>query len=184
MNKPGVEPGGTLQLAILPTSDLSSDQRDEIVDLCTRAFAFNFSSLFTYVSQAQHVCAFRDGRLVGHALWGTRWLQPEGHPPLRTCYVDAVATDPTLWGQGIGSVVMRRLVDETRDFELLGLSTERPDFYARLGWERWQGPTRVRRDGELIPTPGDLVMIYRTWLTPLLDLHAPISAEWRDGQPW
>src|SRR5579864_3230979 len=96
-----------LQLTIAPTGALEPSVKAAIVDVCTRAFAEDFSSLFDLVEDAQHVLANQEGRLVGHACWTTRWLQPEGCPPLRTAYVDAVAVDPACQGRGLGSAMLR-----------------------------------------------------------------------------
>src|SRR5579864_4835893 len=113
-----------LVLSVCTTGLLTAGERDEIVDMCTRAFKEDFSSLFHYVQTSDHVLARLHGRLVSHAVWATRGLQPEGHQALRAFYVDAVATDPELQGRGIGRAVMERLASETRDFELGGLSTD------------------------------------------------------------
>jgi GNAT superfamily N-acetyltransferase len=174
----------SLALRVVTTPQLDAAERNAIVDLCTRAFGFDFSSLFHYVQLVDHVMAYRDGVLVGHAIWSTRWLQPEGLAPLRTTYVDAVATDPTRWGQGIGSAVMRRLAAETADFDLGGLSTERPTFYERLGWERWLGLLGVRTENGIEPTTNETVLILRTPHTPPLDLRSLLTVEWRGGSPW
>ncbi len=175
------------QIAIWSTSDLSPAQKREIVALCTRAFEQDFGELFALVERAsepQHVLAMRDGRLVGHAMWSTRWLQPAGQPALRTAYVDAVATEPNLWGQGIGSAVLERLIRETQEYALVGLSTRRVSFYERQGWERWRGPLAARTEGGLVATPDETVLIRRTPLSPPLDVDSLLTVEWRPGQPW
>src|SRR5579872_3300794 len=157
-----VRPDG-LRLAVVTLADLTTRQKEEIVALCSRAFAEeDFGTLFELVSGSTHILAWLERRLVGHALFGERRLQPEGLPELRTAYVDAVATDPELQGRGIGSAVMERLAASIRDFEFGGLSTERPSFYARLGWERWPGPLAVRGPDGIVETPDDIVMILRT----------------------
>ncbi len=173
-----------LALSVVPTRDLSPAVRAEIVALCTRAFGQDFGNLFDFVTDSMHVLAHRDGALVGHACWAIRRLEPAGVGPLETAYVDAVATEPAVQGQGIGSAVIGRLNAQIHAYPLGGLSTGRVTFYARLGWERWQGPTAVRAATGLIPTPDDTVMILRTPTTPPLDTTALLIADWRDGQPW
>lgn len=80
---------------------------------------------------------------------------------------------------------MQRLAQEIGRYDLGGLSTDLPTFYARLGWERWLGPTAVRTaEGDVVPTPGETVMILRTPRTPPFDIRSRLTAEWRDGQPW
>jgi aminoglycoside 2'-N-acetyltransferase I len=174
----------SLQLSTATTGDLSADDKDEIVALCTRAFEEDFSSLFHFVQAADHVVAYLDGRLVGHAVWSTRWLQTEGTELLRTAYVDAVATDPDLWGRGIGSAVIERLAEETAGYDLRALSTDRPTFYERLGWQRWLGPIAVRKEDEIVPTPDETVLIRPTPRSPHIDHRSLLTAEWRGGQPW
>jgi aminoglycoside 2'-N-acetyltransferase I len=173
-----------LSLSVLPTVALTPAARDAIVALCSRAFEQDFSTLFVFVQGADHVLATRGGRLVGHALWGTRWLQPEGLEPLRTAYVDAVATAPELWGTGIGRAVMGCLERETSEFDIRALSTDVPGFYDRLGWQRWNGPMGGRKDGEIVATPDEVVMVSCTARTPALDCEGAVSIEWRDGSVW
>ena len=173
-----------LELFVVPVDRLSAPARDEIVALCAAAFDENFGRMFELLPGSTHVLARLDGRLVGHACWVTRSLQPSGMRPLRTAYVEAVATDPAHQGRGIGGSVMRRPADEIRDYDLGALSPAVEAFYQRLGWEAWRGPTAIRTDQGLVPTPDDEIMILRTAQTPPLDLNAPISAEWRDGELW
>lgn len=174
----------SLRLSVVKTANLNSSEKDEIVALCTRAFAEDFSRLFQFVQSCDHVLAHLDERLIGHAVWSTRRLQPAGFGLLRTAYVDAVATDPDFGRRGIGSAVMRKLAEETQDYHLRALSTTVPAFYVRLGWEHWSGPTGARRDGEIIRTPDETVMILRTPNSPSFDLHSLLTVEWRDGEVW
>src|SRR5262245_1259241 len=99
------------RLEVVPVVSLDRATRAAIIDLCTAAYNEDFSRLFEDFTNTIHILA-RDeaGRLVSHAMWVTRWLQPEGHPPLRTAYVEAVATLPDWQGQGHGTAVMNRLV--------------------------------------------------------------------------
>lgn len=171
-------------LSVIPTGELTCSARDAIVALCTRAFDQDFANLFDFVSDSLHVLAYRDGTLIGHACWAARRLEPAGHAPLRTAYVDAVATDPAFQGRGVGSAVMERLMAEIQPYDLGGLSTPRVAFYARLGWERWRGPTAMRTDDGLVATPDDTVMILRTPTTPPLDTTTLLIADYRPGQAW
>ena len=88
-SRPQNSPPGTLDLSVVTTTQLSAADKQAIVALCTRAFDEDFSSLFDFVQTGDHVLAHLDGRLVGHAVWGTRWLQIDGGPLLRAAYVDA-----------------------------------------------------------------------------------------------
>jgi aminoglycoside 2'-N-acetyltransferase I len=166
---------------------MSATEQQEITTLCTRAYQEDFTSILPSFPEAIHILARTgtEARIVSHALWVTRWLQVGSSAPLRTAYVEAVATDPDYARRGYASAVLRRLAQEIGDFELGGLSPSDPVFYERLGWELWQGPLFIRKGTELLPSPQDeQVMILRLRTTPPLDLTAPLSAEWREGELW
>ena len=133
-----------------------------------------------------HVLAEEDGEIVAHASVVEREIHVAGRP-LRTGYVEAVATRPDHENRGIGSAVMEA-IDEHIDatYELGALGTGRLSFYERLGWVRWRGPTSVRTaDGEQrTPDEDGFVMVRRTPTSPPLDLDAPISCDWRTGDVW
>jgi hypothetical protein len=96
-----------------------------------------------------------------------------------------VATEKEWTNRGFASAVMKRVAEEIQGFELGALSPFSVRYYEQLGWERWQGPLLIRKDDCLIRTPeGEDVMILRLPRTPDLDLYAPLSAEWREGEPW
>jgi aminoglycoside 2'-N-acetyltransferase I len=103
---------------------------------------------------------------------------------LRTAYVEAVATEPAFQRRGFATAVMQRVAHAIGDFDLGGLSPSEVGFYERLGWELWRGPLSIRSAAGLIPTPNERVMILRLPRTPPLDLHSPLSAEWREGELW
>jgi aminoglycoside 2'-N-acetyltransferase I len=133
-----------------------------------------------------HFVLEADGEIVAHASVVERELHVDGRP-LRTGYVEAVATAPDRQGRGLGSSVMQDVISFIRErFELGALDTGSHGFYERLGWMTWTGPTSVRTADGPIRTPdedGD-VMIVPTPASPPLDLTAPISCEWRPGDVW
>lgn len=132
-----------------------------------------------------HLLGRVDGRLVSHLMLVERALQPEGHPPLRTAYVELVATHPAAQRRGHASTLLRALPPLMTDFELGGLSPSEAGFYARLGWEPWTGPLSVRTSDGLEPTPDEELMVLRLPRTPpTLDLARGISVEWRRGEVW
>jgi aminoglycoside 2'-N-acetyltransferase I len=127
-----------------------------------------------------------DDRIVSHAAVVERDLHLPTHH-LRTGYVEAVATDPTQQGRGLGSTVMRDVGDFIQThFELGALGTGRHGFYERLGWVTWRGPTSVRTAGGSVRTPDEdgFILVLPTPTPPPLDLTAPISCEWRPGDVW
>ncbi len=126
------------------------------------------------------------GLVIAHASLVHRVLEVGGRP-LRTGYVEAVATDPLHQRAGHGSAVMAAVkADIERDYELGALSTAVPGFYERLGWRRWAGPTFVRTDAGLERTPDDDggILVLTTPATPPIDIGAPISCPWRSGDVW
>jgi aminoglycoside 2'-N-acetyltransferase I len=173
-----------LALEVIKGTVLSEQERYEVVALCSRAFETNYGAFLAKFTDATHILARRKGILISHALWMPRWLQPKDLPPLRTAYVEAVATEEAYRGRGYATAVMQRLAQEIRDFELGGLSPAEQGLYLRLGWELWRGPLFIRTAGELMPTPDEVVMILRLPQTPNLDLDATLSAEWREGELW
>jgi aminoglycoside 2'-N-acetyltransferase I len=127
-----------------------------------------------------------DGEIVAHASVVERELHVDGRP-LRTGYVEAVATAPERQGRGLGSLVMDDVTAYVRErFELGALGTGRVSFYERLGWLAWKGPTSVRKADGPLRTPEDdgYVLVLPTPTSPLLDLTAPISCDWRPGDVW
>ena len=117
-------------------------------------------------------------------MWLTRWLQPGDSQPLRTAYVELVATTPEVQRRGYASSLLERFPSEVPDFDLAALSPATATLYARLGWEFWRGPLAVRTERGLVPTPEDQVMILRLPTTPVLDRNGPLSVEWRPGEVW
>jgi aminoglycoside 2'-N-acetyltransferase I len=172
------------KLSVAHVDLLSTAERDEIVSLCGAACDKDAGQLFAPLPGSMHVRAWLDGHLVGHACWVTGWLQPEGLALLGTAYVEAVAVDPGHQRRGIDERVMRRLTIEIQDDDLAALLPAVESFYERLGWELWGGPTAIRTEDGLLPTPYEDIMILRTPRTPPLDLNARIPAEWRVGDMW
>jgi aminoglycoside 2'-N-acetyltransferase I len=161
---------------------LSPGERHAILDLCTRAYAEPFDAFMDSYTHCTHVLMYARGALAAHACWEERPLQQGDQPPMRAAYVEAVATEPKLQRQGYGSAVMEVIAQQMWDYDLGGLCAATPDFYARLGWEPWRGPTYIRSAAGFTPTPGEPVMILRTGRTPTwLDLNARLSAPWRDA---
>jgi GNAT superfamily N-acetyltransferase len=180
----------SIQLEVILGDRLDPRVRAEIIALCEAAYNEDFSTAFEHFTGTVHVIARdREGALASHAMWVTRWLQPEHHDPLRTAYVEAVATAPHRRRCGFGTAVMERLVDAVKAdpaWELIALSPAVPEFYARRGWESWLGPLAIRRDGSIERSPPDeLVMFQRLPQTPgTIDAASLLTAEWRVGELW
>jgi aminoglycoside 2'-N-acetyltransferase I len=133
-----------------------------------------------------HVLVEEGGEILSHGSVVERTLEIDG-VAVRTGYVEAVATWPEHQRRGYASLVMQEIDDIIRSqYSLGGLSTPVPEFYERLGWELWRGPTFVRTPNGTERTPDDDggIMILRTPGSPPLELTASIACEWRNGDVW
>jgi aminoglycoside 2'-N-acetyltransferase I len=176
--------GTPLSIEIKPGAALTPQEQEAIANLFRAAFEEEYQPFQAVFIDPIHILGKVGGRLVSHALWVTRWLELQGRAPLRTAYIEAVATDQAYRGKGYATQIMACLADQIQDFELGALSPADTSLYTRLGWEFWQGPLFGRKDGVWIPIPGERAMILRTANTPLIDLRAPLSIEWREGEVW
>jgi aminoglycoside 2'-N-acetyltransferase I len=152
------------------------------------AFAGDFSDAdWEHSLGGIHAIVEDESGIVGHGAVVPRVLDV-GTLRLTVGYVEAMAVRPDRQRTGLGTAIMRALNDVIARNHALGvLSTGEWAFYARLGWERWQGPTWVRHaDGrrERTPDDDDGVMILRTPRTPALDLSAPLMCDARSGDAW
>lgn len=174
-----------LQIDVVRAAALSAAEKASLTALCTRAYEEDMTLVLQTFTDPVHVLGRLDGQLVSHALWVTRYLQAGAQPLLRTAYVELVATEPAYQRRGFAAEVMRRVAAEVQDYDLAALSPFSAAYYARLGWEAWQGPLFIRAEAGRLPTPEDEeVMILRLPRTPALDLRQPLSAEWRAGELW
>jgi len=133
-----------------------------------------------------HWVAEAGGQIVGHASVVERALEVDGLP-MRTGYVEAVATLPAWRRRGIATRLLQAAGEHIRaTFELGALSTDVHGLYARLGWERWCGPTFVLTAAGPVRTEDedDGIMVLRTVRTPPLTLAEPLSCDWRAGDVW
>jgi aminoglycoside 2'-N-acetyltransferase I len=174
-----------LSLQVIKGENLSEREYSEILTLCSDAYRRDYRPFLKTFDNAAHVLGCIHGHLVSHALWITRWLQYADLPLWRTAYVEAVATDERYRKQGYASAVMSKLAEEIRDYDIGGLATGSSSFYSRLGWQLWLGPLSIRTPGDVIATPDEKgVMVLALPHTPPLNLDAPLSAEWREGEVW
>jgi aminoglycoside 2'-N-acetyltransferase I len=179
------------RLRRLRTDVLSAAEIAAVRRLMVVAFGTDEEERFTDEDWAHsigglHFVLDLGGEIVSHASVVERELHINRRP-LRTGYVEAVATAPDRQGAGLGSLVMADVGRYIRErFELGALGTGRHTFYERLGWQRWTGPSFVRTaDGSRRTAEDDgYILILTTPSTPLLDLSAPISCEWRPGDVW
>jgi aminoglycoside 2'-N-acetyltransferase I len=182
----------TIRLRRLPTHELTGHELAELrhmVDVAfaeSRAVSLNDDD-WDHALGGVHFVLDVDGVIVSHAAVVERELRVDGRP-LRTGYVEAVATLPARQGEGLGSRVMHDVSDYlVTTFELGALATSVQGFYERLGWQVWQGPTYVRTpngDERTADEDGGILVLLTPRTPPDVDLSAPISCEWRPGDVW
>jgi aminoglycoside 2'-N-acetyltransferase I len=186
----GGRPADRVRITRVPTDSLTSEATAAIRTLLWAAFGDGEDAMreedWQHALGGVHFLLELDGEIVGHAAVVERELEIGGRP-VRTGYVEAVATAVAFQGRGLGSQLMREVNSYVCDrFELGALGTGRHAFYERLGWLTWIGPTSVRTAEELRPTPDDdgYILILQTPTSPDLDLAAPIICHWRPGDVW
>lgn len=133
-----------------------------------------------------HVTWTETGEIVGHAAIVPRTLEV-GDETFDTGYVEVVAVRPDRQGNGIGTRVMAAANDLIRaEFQLGALSTGAHDFYARLGWQPWRGPTYVRTRSGLTRTPEEDggIMVLRFGPSQDLEITTSIACNQRSGDDW
>jgi aminoglycoside 2'-N-acetyltransferase I len=159
--------------------------------LLERAFGSDEEERFTdddwdHAVGGVHFVLDLDGEIIAHASVVERELHVDDRP-LRTGYVEAVATARDRQGAGFGSLVMADVTAWIRDrFELGALGTGRQRFYEGQGWLLWAGPSFVRTSEGPLRTPEEdgYIMVLPTPSSPPLDLTAPVSCESRPGDAW
>lgn len=175
-----------LELQEIASTAMSVELRDQILDLCSQAYEEDFTAYLQLLSPATHLLGWLNGELVSHLAWVERELRAGGVGPLRTAYIEAVATLPPYQGRGFASVLLTATPPLVQDFELAALAPSDAKFYQRLGWRLWEGPlSYIDPAGAQIETPEEQVMIYALPSTPpSLDIWAPLSTRWRAIEVW
>lgn len=104
---------------------------------------------------------------------------------VRCGYVEAVATAPALRRRGHASTVMTALEALAPAYDLLALSSssEGQALYRGRGWQPWRGPSSVMTPDGTVATPGEDGAIL-VLASAELDLDAPVTCDWRDGDVW
>jgi aminoglycoside 2'-N-acetyltransferase I len=176
-----------MSLTVATSDDLDAATRAGLRRLWAEAFGDRFDDYDAdHAYGGVHVLATAvDQTIVGHASAVPRRIRI-GSDWWDTAYVEAVATRPSAQRAGVGTAVMRRLHEEIdARWPIAFLSTGRArDFYLRLGWEVWQGPSSVLTDGGEVATDEEHggILVRRAPDGP--DLGLPITCEDRPGDAW
>ncbi|MGH1561744.1 GNAT family N-acetyltransferase [Mumia sp. DW29H23] len=180
-----------VQVEVRRTDALDEAALKEVRALLDLAFEGTFSAEdWQHTLGGHHALARDGGTLVAHAAVAPRtlWIgPPSGATAYTTGYVEGVAVRSTHRRSGLGTVVMRAVEQVLdRDFELgaLSSSTMGLSFYRGLGWSPWRGPTYVAAPGGRERTADDDGAVFVRTTRTALDLDAPITCDWRDGDVW
>lgn len=170
----------------MSSDDLDSAARAELRQLWADAFGDRFDDHDAdHAYGGVHVLAYADDQIVGHASAVPRRIRI-GLDWWDAAYVEAVASRPSAQRAGVGTAVMRRLHDEIdARWPIAFLSTGRArDFYLRLGWEVWDGPSSVLTNHGEVSTDEEHggILVRRSPDGP--DLGLPITCEDRPGDAW
>jgi aminoglycoside 2'-N-acetyltransferase I len=187
----GATSANDLRLRRIPTPDLTASEISIIRALLVTAFGSDEEERFAdddwdHALGGAHFVLDLDGEIVSHAAVVERELHVGGRP-LRTGYVEAVATAIDRQGGGFGSLVMADVTSYIGErFELGALGTGRQHFYQRLGWQIWEGQAFVRTADGPRRTPAEegYILVLPTLSSPPLDLAESISCDWRPGDVW
>ena len=133
-----------LSIERIETAAMTAGVALEMQRLCDEAFAEHSAAYFQDIGPGIHLLGWREGIMVSHLMWVTRWLQPEGQRPLRTAYIEQVATLRGHEGKGYATALLEHIVPLIEDFELAALCPATEGLYSRLGWRFWRGPLGTR----------------------------------------
>jgi aminoglycoside 2'-N-acetyltransferase I len=181
----------TVTLRRVPTDALRSDEITALRAMLITAFGTDPEERlrdedWEHALGGTHVLAEDRGAIVAHAAVVERPIEIGGRP-VRTGYVEAVATAPGRRRTGLGTQVMEevgRIIREGYELGMLGTGVQ--SFYERLGWRVWRGPSAVRTGTGEVPSPDEdgFLMVLVTGSTPALDPAARITCDDRPGDAW
>ena len=166
------------------TAELAPGELAEVRALMDASFAHFSDHDWDHALGGQHALVREDGLLVAHGSLVMRRLLVEGRS-LRTGYVEAVAVRADRRRRGHGSTVMDALEALAPAYDVLALSASAAGvaLYEARGWRAWRGPTAVLSPTGPLPTPDDDGSVHVLTAEPL-DLDAPLTCDWRDGDVW
>ncbi|GAA1866042.1 GNAT family N-acetyltransferase [Asanoa iriomotensis] len=133
-----------------------------------------------------HAFAWEGDTLVGHGSVIQRRLVHNGRA-LRCGYVEGVGVHPDHRRQGYGAAVMGALESVIRaayDLGALGTTEEGEALYRARGWLQWTGPLSALTPDGVVQTPQEAGAVYVLPGVMPLDLTAPLTCDWRDGDAW
>ena len=173
-----------LSIERVRTNSLAPRVLEQVKALCNEAYGEDLGGYFTDIGPGVHLLGWSGPALVSHLMWVDRALHLEGREPLRSAYVELVATRKRDQRHRYATRLMERFALESHGYDLGALSPSATSLYERLGWEKWRGALFVRHGETVEATPDEEVMVLRLPGTPALDLDASLTVDWRPGEVW
>jgi nodulation protein A len=177
VSAPAADPSWTL----VWEDDVTGDEHGRLADLLAQAFprSSNFVGARSWSSGRPELrlVAWRAGRAVAHLGFLRRFLRvPERDASVLVGDVGLVAVAPGERGTGLGRELLRRGDAVLRDLDVpfgyLTCGEHVAPFYARCGWVRASGGTRMIRADGRVQVYGGASMVR--------EVHASL-ADWPDG---
>jgi aminoglycoside 2'-N-acetyltransferase I len=141
---------------------------------------------WTHALGGEHAWIVEDGRLVAHGSVVQRHCYlGEELRVLRVGYVESVAVHPDRQRRGLGSAVMAALEALAPAYDLLALSASSKGrlLYDARGWVPWRGTLHVLAPAGRTHLPeeeGGVMVLHHDGI----DLDAPLTCDWREGDVW
>ncbi|HEX5261331.1 MAG TPA: GNAT family N-acetyltransferase [Gaiellales bacterium] len=178
-----------MELICRTSAELTPEQQSELRRLFDRAWGGKSGTFDDKDWQAAlggtHFMLAENGVIVSHAAVVERMLEFAGKP-VRTGYVEAVATLPERQGEGHATRVMAEVnafID--REYAIGALGAAAPEFYARIGWAPWRGLTAARTSDGVRMTPEEDGHIFvRPVEAAAVPADALLVCAGRPGDPW
>jgi aminoglycoside 2'-N-acetyltransferase I len=178
--------GDEVEIHLGHTSALAGPRLGAVRELLDLAFGERFSDDdWDHALGGMHAVAVLDGDVVGHAAVVARRLLHQGRA-LRAGYVEGVGVHPALQRQGLGRWLMESLdpVLDAYDLGALSASDAAIGLYTSLGWWCWRGPLLALTPHGVVATPDEAGGVLVRAGAVELDLDAPLTCDWRDGDLW
>jgi aminoglycoside 2'-N-acetyltransferase I len=180
-----------MRVVSLPTRDVGPARLEELHRLFDAAWSAKEGKFdendWRAALGGTHFILEERGMIVSHGSVIGRRLEVDGRP-MRTGYVEAMATLPERQRQGLGTLVMREInAYIERVFQLGAMAASLKGFYGPLGWERWPGRTGVRTANgvRLTPEEDGAIFVRFAGLRPDLDDGSLLVCDaQRPGDPW
>lgn len=174
---------GPSRLVMAHTAELTAEELGAVRALMDAALDDFTDDDWAHGLGGMHALVVAGDEVLAHGSLVMRRVLVAGRS-LRCGYVEAVATAPARRRQGHASTVMTALEGLAPAYDLLALSTSPAGeaFYDSRGWQRWRGPSSVLtpHGTEATPDEDGTILV----LAHDLDLDAPITCDWRDGDVW